>query len=340
MGSRANYVLVERTGSSLFYSHTGAAHLARDLFGGPAEMARLIRAQQRCAPTDWLGGRLCEGAALLDIERKYALFFCWSLCCPALFTSETRRVYFEMLAERWPGWQLGWAFGELYDLVDYVGQARDVLGPAPAPSMASDELLEPDAEPPWSIVSVRMLGKPIAHYLFRNTIDQILSRGPSLLDELSRIVPRGALVLEERPEDGGIFIDVPSRRIDYWRTALTSPCVRSLVTARWPGWQGQFYEDAPDAHIARAGGSLQLGSGVTPQALRRVVTMLLGPHNMGRMASTASPRTPASAATAVAFATRWSASSLDEGTHDRLVHAAVTRFLAKRRNDPAWLLAC
>lgn len=102
MGDRANYVIVENGSWHLHYSHWGAVGLDLDLLPGPAAATRFVRAQRTV--TRWLDDVWCEGAALIDHDRRLLLWFSTHLDDYAY-----RAAALAVLARTWPGRRLEWA---------------------------------------------------------------------------------------------------------------------------------------------------------------------------------------------------------------------------------------
>ncbi|MFC9079243.1 hypothetical protein ACFTY7_20015 [Streptomyces sp. NPDC057062] len=76
MGARAQYVVVENDTWKRYFSHWAANRVVDDLLPGPAAATRCFRANQE---TDgWLDDVWCEGAALVDHDRRTLLWFAFA----------------------------------------------------------------------------------------------------------------------------------------------------------------------------------------------------------------------------------------------------------------------
>jgi hypothetical protein len=114
MGSRANFVIADRDGWRLRYSHWAASGIASIVAPGPSAALRFIDAQ---ADGEWLDDVWAEGGALVDVTRRVLLFWGGDL------TDElpVRRAFMRVLALTWPGWTVRWATDGLGDLAAHVG---------------------------------------------------------------------------------------------------------------------------------------------------------------------------------------------------------------------------
>jgi hypothetical protein len=274
VGYRAHYVIVDERKWSLYANDWGALTLARDVFEGPEAALRGFIAQPACAPGDWLDAVRCDGAVLIDLSRKRLLFFCTSLLCPELFLPATRRIYFEMLRARWPGWEIAWAYEGLFDLADAIGLPRSSVFYPFEPKEAPLELVV-NADEPWTLVSILSPDVAPAHYPLYHPLGEILRCGPGLLERLAPLDSRATIALDEPVFEGGAVVDLGAHTVDYWRVAEHEPGVRTIIADRWPGWSGVFHEDAFEGHSARVAGTVAVGAGDKTEALRSVVQMLL-----------------------------------------------------------------
>src|SRR5437868_3224543 len=100
MGQRANLVIVESGGYSLFYSHWRANTLARDLFWGQSYAEAFIRAQQRVNDGSWLNDVWAEGGVVLDHDARTLLFFGGE---DIYYEVPLRRVYLRLMQIVWSG---------------------------------------------------------------------------------------------------------------------------------------------------------------------------------------------------------------------------------------------
>jgi hypothetical protein len=131
MGHRAHFFIVEKGQYEIYYNRWGALTLIHDLFWGPEKAIEYIREQEKgigCLDEAWI-----EGGAVVDLDQKVLLLYGRvlygeeddiSVCIPL------RRIYLQLLAKTWSGWDVRWAYMGVVDLVDYVGYPREkVISP-------------------------------------------------------------------------------------------------------------------------------------------------------------------------------------------------------------------
>ena len=236
MGSRANYVVVENGAWSLHSSHWGASRLATDLAFGPEAATRCFRANNRLddavrtSADAWLGDVWCEGAALVDHDRRLLLWFTdigseW----------DEHAAQQAVLARTWPGWEVRWAGDGLGDLLAHLGVGRDLLRQPRSTEVGEPGWLRPDDEDIVTLLTARgPNGEIRAWGSYWHVVEQ-LHGGRGLLDLLPLDAP--APVLEGMPE-GGIHLDTGSRTLGVWTTAI------AIGLHEWPlpGWDGWSLE--------------------------------------------------------------------------------------------------
>ncbi|MFC1407678.1 hypothetical protein ACEZCY_00090 [Streptacidiphilus sp. N1-12] len=253
MGARANYVVVENGAWTLHYSHWGAGRLATDLAHGPAAATRCFRAnspvpqdEQRIADS-WLNDVWCEGAALVDHDRRQLLWFTDPGEGWAEYTA--RR---EVLARMWPGWEVRWAHDGLGDLQARLGLGRDFTrtpGTAESDSWAPLWVEPEDDDDVTVLVTVR---QPDGSVRARGgCLDPFLQLigGQGLLGLLPADSPEPALAAMP---DGGIHLDPESRTIGLWTTRVAFGLYHRPLRG-WDGWTLEFWGDDHTRQAEQAG---------------------------------------------------------------------------------------
>lgn len=241
MGDRANYVIVQNGRWDLYYSHWGAIALHVDLLAGPAAATRFIRAQRVVEPNTngWLDDVWCEGAALVDHDRRRLCFFTWHHD-----GHDERAAILTVLARTWPGWRIDWAYDGLADLVRYVGQdaaiVRTESDPEPDPVAADEDQVR-------CLVTVADSDVPPRAYALGWDAEEVIVYGPALLGRLPAdgLRTRCAVIPES-----GVHLDPATRSAGVWT-------VRSLNGALdqperlWPGWRWEMWNDRRDEQPSR-----------------------------------------------------------------------------------------
>jgi hypothetical protein len=280
VGSRANYLLVEKGGSELWYSHWGAQSIVRDLFWGPELAIPFVRRQRRT--DEWLDDVWCEGAALIDLEKKVLILFGGE---DIHYEPPLRRVYLELLRAPWAGWEIRWAHEGLVDVAEYAGLDRATV----LSGTVSDTSRAPGAAGGWieSVTSVSWEDGRIGLYPMNCGAAYQVSYGPDLVDTLRGIDHKGgfgaALSFREGPPErfvvqdlggGGLHVDAKRKEIHFW-TASSQPDLKRRAVHRWPGWSVDWHLDRFEDQAALTGQRLAFEVATDDELLRRVVETLL-----------------------------------------------------------------
>jgi hypothetical protein len=238
MGARAQYVVVENRTWQRYYSHWAANRVVDDLLPGPVAATRCFRANQEI--DEWLDDVWCEGAALVDHDRRILLWFAFADSWADHLAARA------VLARTWPGWDVRFAHDGMGDLTDHLGLGRDLTR-----SPGWFETFEPagfaatDYTEPCSVVSVRLPDggvrawgsdwEPIGH----------LAGGPGLVD-LIVASPNGP-ALTEMPY-GGVHFDPEARTVSLWAVQDV------LGIHNWPlpGWENWALDFRGDDHTQQA----------------------------------------------------------------------------------------
>jgi hypothetical protein len=192
---------------------------------------------ENCEPAEsWLDEVWCQGAVLMDCDHKHLLFFGGGALEHSL---PLRRVYLQMLAHFWPGWELQWAHNGLLDLARYVGVDSGKIVVSDGDYETSPKLgrlrslRRRSAGEPGVWFTVRDANGRLADNYFKDVMQSLLLAGPVLLDRFPRRV-----IDPIPPEDrvkGGAWIDVFQKELIFWR-AESVPELDRRFGAKWPGW--------------------------------------------------------------------------------------------------------
>jgi hypothetical protein len=270
MGQRANYVLVEESGWSLFYSHWAANTIDRDLFWGPDHAIAFVRAQE--PTTQWLDDVWCEGGAVVDVRRRALLFFGgedirWDVLRHRLTIALMRRV--------WHGWTVRWAFEGLGDVVDYLGLSRALVR-----SGRPDNEYEPhehlfDDPCVRSVISMQGADGCLSLATCSCNASDLASYSPAIVELLTG--RRDAITLLLHGEDApssGVHLDVATRRIHVWEADFCQD-LGERVARRWSGWQLVHHGAEFESQLALTAGALTLTPPRQEEIVSEMVTSLL-----------------------------------------------------------------
>ncbi|MFG1811862.1 hypothetical protein [Streptomyces sp. NPDC049040] len=239
MGARAQYVVVEDGAWQRYYSHWAAGRVVDDLLPGPAAATRCFRANREI--DEWLDDVWCEGAALVDHDRRILLWFGYA----DGWTGHTAAR--AVLARTWPGWEVRFAHDGMGDLTHHLGLGRDVTR-----KPGWFEIFEPvgfaDSEytDPASVVSVRLPDGAVRAWGSNWEPVEQLASGPELIDRIVAAPPTP--VLTDMP-DGGVHFDPQARTVSLW-AVQTAAGIHDWPLPRWEGWALDF---RGDDHTRQAG---------------------------------------------------------------------------------------
>ena len=239
MGARAQYVVVEDGAWQRYYSHWGANRLAGDLLPGPAAATRCFRAAQETG--EWLDDVWCEGAALVDHDRRVLLWYAFE---DGWAEHQAHRA---VLERTWSGWDIRFAYDGVGDLTDHLGLGRALLRKPGwferrEPNWFADEDGEPRA-----VLSLRHADGRVQAWGSSLEAIEYLAIG-ALLAECLEELPPPPTPRPVRMPAGGIHIDLVERTVQCWTTEV------SLGIQDWPlpGWEGWALDFRGDDHTGQA----------------------------------------------------------------------------------------
>jgi hypothetical protein len=232
MGHRSNSVLIDSGSISIRYSQWGAHGLPEILLRGPEDAIASFRADRvddRLMSDVW-----CEGAALLDLDHRYLLFFGGF---ETRYLHVYQRALLRLLAPEWPSWTIVWAGQGILDIAEYIGAAPDSGSEKTPPEAPSLETLARTSagtiSTPYTVLTLvdrngsRDIG--VGHDPFST-----LLLGPGLLSHLSDL--KSTTLPREDNLGGGILVDPERRTVRLW---CGPPTRRPLERIReiWTGWE-------------------------------------------------------------------------------------------------------
>jgi hypothetical protein len=276
MGHRANLLLVDETGYTLYYCHWCGKSIPEDVFWGPQYAIPFIRQQREVNVADgWLDDVWAEGGVLVDISRHTLLLWGGESLS---YDIPLRRLYLELLEEVWSVWKVQWAHDSILDLARYVGFPKDRVR-AKGERDPSHDTLDIPREKDWTALVASIVLEDGTMRLFP-LIDlhahDYLETGPSLIKTISPKSGFDTLPLEDWTKEfprGGFHIDVAKKQVAFWG-AYERGAVDYIVPA-WDGWEVIWLQDNFEYQLARTEGRLTLPMRSTEAMLEAVTKLLL-----------------------------------------------------------------
>ncbi|MFD7876896.1 hypothetical protein ACFV5G_22785 [Streptomyces sp. NPDC059766] len=239
MGARAQYVVVENGAWQRYYSHWAASRVADDLLPGPDAATRCFRANREI--DEWLDDVWCEGAALVDHDRRILLWFAFADDWADHIAARA------VLARTWPGWDVRFAHDGMGDLTHHLGLGRDLTRvPGWFETFEPSGFAGTEDTEPWSVVSLRLPdGSVRAWGSYWEPVEH-LAAGPRLVDLLVASPATPALI--DMPY-GGVHFDPQARTVSLWAVQT----VAGIHNWPLPGWEDWALDFRGDDHTRQAG---------------------------------------------------------------------------------------
>jgi len=252
MGMRANLVIVRGQDWCLYYDHWCANRLDNELFWGPLPAAEFIEQREPLSDRDdWLDEIWCEGAAVLDEDRKVLVWFGGE---NIFYDILDRRAFLDLMRCQWQGWEIRWAAGGIVEVGAYLG--------LPAEKFLADTTPEDgfwiNTEYPEKndiLITVRQQGRCLAGRVCGDV--NALELGSSQLALLLDVAREPALLWTGDRSNGGVHIDLDARSLYYW---LASPAagIDDRVGFSWSEWQTVWLRDRFEEHLRLAAIDIRL----------------------------------------------------------------------------------
>jgi len=263
MGQRANFIVIENGERTIYYDHWAANRLDDELFWGPDEALHFFRQRDPVGNDGWLDEVWCEGAAIVDLDRKKLLFFGGE---DVHYDARLRSAYLDLLRRQWPGWDVRWAPEGLMTIVDELGLPRENFA---RKREATDGVFAINrAHPDWSdvLLTIQPLQGPILLSAVIGDEEGLLG-GIAPIDKLIEgrffgLFGRLPLMPTLRWEGGdfpkgGVHIDRKRQRVTTWWSPTTGD-VRRAAERAWSGWTLDWRFDDYEWHLALCGKVLAL----------------------------------------------------------------------------------
>ncbi|WUH94350.1 hypothetical protein OG900_32265 [Streptomyces sp. NBC_00433] len=233
MGARAQYVVVENGAWRRYYSHWAGNRVVDDLLPGPDAATRCFRADREI--DEWLDDVWCEGAALVDHDRRTLLWFTW------VGSWTDHMAARAVLARTWPGWDVRFAHDGMGDLTHHLGLGRDLTRePGWFETFEASGFADSEHTEPSSVVSLRLPDGSVRAWGSDWDPAEHLGAGPALVDLLA--ASPGTPVLTKMPYSGGVHLDPRARTVSLWAVG-TVLGIHDWPLPRWEDWTLDFRGD-------------------------------------------------------------------------------------------------
>ncbi|MFB7336078.1 hypothetical protein ACFC00_31360 [Streptomyces adustus] len=239
MGARAQYVVVENGAWQRYFSHWGAGRVADDLMPGPGAATRCFRANREI--DKWLDDVWCEGAALIDHDRRILLWFAFADSWTDHLAARA------VLARTWLGWDVRFAHDGVGDLTHHLGLGRGLTRvPGWFETFEPSGFAATEYAEPWSVVSLRLPDGSVRAWGSDWEPIEHLAAGPGLIDLLAVLPATPALT--DMPY-GGVHFDPQARTVSLWAVQT----VAGIHNWPLPGWEDWVLDFRGDDHTRQAG---------------------------------------------------------------------------------------
>jgi len=251
MGQRANLLIVRQQNWRLYYDHWCANRLDIELFWGPRLTADFIEQLEPLSdPYDWLDEVWCEGAVVLDEDRKVLVWFGGE---DIEYDLLRRRAYLDLMKCQWQGWDVRWASGGIVEVGAYVGLPADIFLVDRNPEEGFKVLTEyPEGNE--TLLTVRQQGRCLATRVHGYV--EALEFGPSQLAMLRDVTREPSLLWIEEMPTCGVHIDIDAHSLHYWQTKPAAG-IEDRVRRSWDGWQTEWLGDHFEKHLRLAAMDIQ-----------------------------------------------------------------------------------
>ncbi|KUN29446.1 hypothetical protein AQJ23_01325 [Streptomyces antibioticus] len=231
-------MVVENRTWQRYYSHWAADRVVDDLLPGPVAATRCFRANREI--DEWLDDVWCEGAALVDHDRRILLWFAFADSWADHLAARA------VLARTWPGWDVRFAHDGMGDLTDHLGLGRDLTrSPGWFETFEPSGFAATEFTEPCSVASLRLPDGSVRAWGSDWEPIEHLAGGPGLIDLIAASPNSPALT--DMPY-GGVHFDPEARTVSLWAVQN----VAGIHNWPLPGWENWVLDFRGDDHTQQA----------------------------------------------------------------------------------------
>jgi hypothetical protein len=277
MGQRANLIIVEDGEHILRYDHWVANRLDEILFWGVGYALQYFDAQEKVAENGWLDEIWAEGGAVLDLDKKYLL---WWGGEDILYELPLRRIYLKLQSKIWEGWTIEWAHRGIVDLAEYVGYPKEKVL-SEREDLSSAKELKIAEKKSWlhTIGSIKKANSEIKLFPLNLYTEDYLRNGVDLVKQCHQEKGFDNLVWTDWEENGdfpqgGFLIDEKNKTVEFWQ-ARDCPNVVQELKKLWETWDVVWHQDNYEFQIEALNGKIILPDFVEAELIGKLRERLL-----------------------------------------------------------------
>ncbi len=254
MGQRANLVVVKGGDWKLYYDHWCANRLDMELFWGPIWATEFIEQRSPLDDrTDWLDEIWCEGAAIIDHDRRVVVWYGGE---DIQYDVPSRRAFVALMQRQWPGWEIRWATGAITDIGRYLHIPLDRFLARSDTKREGSFGVWPE-EPDYNnvLLTVKEGGFTSAARILGD--EESLEAGAGQLSSLTAFPRTSEFTWTGSMPTLGLHLDLDQRDLWYWN-AYPAEFIEDRVQQTWPGWRTQWLHDRFEEHLRIASVEIRL----------------------------------------------------------------------------------
>lgn len=278
MGHRTNLITIENGEKKVFYDHWIAINLDKTLFWDFTFALEYFKVQEKVDDRMWLDELFAEGGAVLDVDKKYLL---WFACGDIGRYIPYRRKFLELQQKIWEGWEVEWATRGILDMAEYVGYPKENVLNDFHYDDGNMNLKMPKAKRKVDGIGcwIDENGETKLYPYNWHHAKDYLELGSEIYDIMRNAESFTELNLAkwrcEFPKCGYV-IDEGKRIIEFWDAA---PCANSVnrLKAVWDDWEIIWHQDNYEFQLEKMNGKLVFPKVSERKILKQIEERLLEP---------------------------------------------------------------
>lgn len=276
MGARANLIIVTNNNYEIYYDHWGANQIEQYIFWGEKETVKFFRSHEKNDKSNWLDNVWCEGAALIDLDKKVLLFFGGE---DIEYEIQLRKVYMDLIKYNYEGYDIKWAHNGIVDLAEYVHENKELVYDNTADinfNINSAEKMFTNVDDcPCNIITIK--GKDEKIEIVKNNSYELewIFLGEKLFEIFNKFKSNKVLDLSKENEFplSGVHFDIINKSIYLWKAK--SDFDLEKLKSVWINWKVYNLLDNYEEHVKLANGYLIMPELDKHKSLERLKDILV-----------------------------------------------------------------